>query len=108
MQRALRNEPIEIFDLARIRPRVERATKAFEQADYQFAAEILGELEAEGHIDHDMTVLRLKVDQAMRQKRIQQLLESARTRMEGQEYPLALQKVQEALDLDATHAGALA
>jgi serine/threonine-protein kinase len=107
LQRAMRNEPIEIFDSAKIRPRLERATKAFEQADYQFAAEILGELEAEGHIDHDMTVLRLKVDQALRQKRIQQLLESAKTRMEGQEYPLALQKVQEALELDATHAGAL-
>jgi serine/threonine-protein kinase len=107
LQRAMRNEPIEIFDPAKIRPRLQRATKAFEQADYQFATEILGELEAEGHIDHDMTVLRLKVDQAMRQKRIQQLLESARTRLEGQEYPLALQKVQEALELDPTHAGAL-
>jgi tetratricopeptide (TPR) repeat protein len=107
LQRAMRNEPIEIFDSAKIRPRLQRATKAFEQADYQFAAEILGELEAEGHIDHDMTVLRLKVDQAMRQKRIQQLLESAKTRMEGQEYPLALQKVQEALELDATNASAL-
>jgi serine/threonine-protein kinase len=107
LQRAMRNEPIEIFDAAKIRPRLQRAAKAFEQADYQFAAEILGELEAEGHIDHDMTVLRLKVDQALRQKRIQQLLESAKTRMEGQEYPLALQKVQEALELDATHAGAL-
>jgi len=107
LQRAMRNEPIEIFDSSKIRPRIERATKAFEQADYQFAAEILGELEAEGHIDHDMTVLRLKVDQAMRQKRIQQLLENAKTRMEGQEYPLALQKVQEALELDATNASAL-
>jgi serine/threonine-protein kinase len=107
LQRALRNEPIEIFDSSRIRPRLQRAMKAFEQSDYQFAAEILGELEAEGHIDHDMTVLRLKVDQAMRQRRIQQLLESAGTRMEGQEYPLALQKVQEALELDPTNAGAL-
>jgi len=107
LQRAMRNEPIEIFDSAKIRPRLQRATKAFEQADYQFAAEILGELEAEGHIDHDMTMLRLKVDQALRQKRIQQLLESAKTRMEGQEYPLALQKVQEALELDATNTAAL-
>jgi len=107
LQRALRNEPIEIFDPAKIRPRLERARKAFEQADYQFATEILEELEAEGHIDHDMAMLRVKVDQALRQKRIQQLLESAKTRMEGQEYPLALQKVQEALELDASHAGAL-
>ena len=107
LQRAMRNEPIEIFDPVKIRPRLERAAKAFEQADYQFAAEILGELEAEGHIDHDMTVLRLKVDQALRQKRIQQFLESAKTRMEGLEYPLALQKVQDALELDATNAAAL-
>jgi serine/threonine-protein kinase len=107
LQRAMRNEPIDIFDPAKIQPRIQRATKAFEQADFQFAAEILGELEAEGHIDHDMTMLRLKVDQALRQKRIQQLLESAKTRMEGQEYPLALQKVQEALELDATNASAL-
>ncbi len=107
LQRAMRNEPIEIFDTAKIRPRLQRAAKAFEQSDYQFAAEILGELEAEGHIDHDMTLLRLKVDQALRQKRIHQLLESAKTRMEGQEYPLALQKVQEALELDATNAAAL-
>jgi serine/threonine-protein kinase len=107
LQRAMRNEPIEIFDPVKIRPRLERARKAFEQADHQFAAEILAELEAEGHIDHDMTMLRVKVDQALRQKRIQQLLESAKTRMEVQEYPLALQKVQEALELDASHAGAL-
>ena len=107
LQRAMRNEPIEIFDPAKIRPRLERARKAFEQADYQFAVEILAELEAEGHIDHDMAMLRVKVDQAVRQKRIQQLLESAKTRMEGQEYPLALQKVQEALELDPTYAGAL-
>ncbi len=107
LQRAMRNEPIEIFDPAKIRPRLERARKAFEQADFQFAAEILAELEAEGHIDHDMAMLRVKVDQAVRQKRIQQLLESAKTRMEGQEYPLALQKVQEALELDPSHAGAL-
>jgi len=107
LQRAMRNEPIEIFDPVKIRPRLERAGKAFEQADYQFAAEILAELEAEGHIDRDMMMLRAKVDQALRQKRIQQLLESAKTRMEGQEYPLALQKLQEALELDASHAGAL-
>jgi serine/threonine-protein kinase len=107
LQRAMRNEPIEIFDPAKIRPRLERARKAFEQADFQFAVEILAELEAEGHIDHDMAMLRVKVDQAMRLKRIQQLLESAKTRMEGQEYPLALQKVQEALELDPSHAGAL-
>ncbi len=108
LQKALRNEPIEIFDPARIQPRIQRATKAFEQADYQFADEILRELEAEGHIDPAMSMLRRKIDQAVRQKRIQQLLESARTRFEEREYPLALQKVQQVLDLEADNAVALA
>jgi serine/threonine protein kinase len=108
LQRALRNEPIEIFDPARIQPRIQRATKAFEQGDYQFSDEILRELEAEGHIEASMSLLRRKIDQAVRQKRIQQLLESARTRFEEKEYPLALQKVQQVLDLEADNAVALA
>ncbi len=107
LQKALHNQPIEIFDPARIRPRIQRAMKAFEQADYQFAEEILGELEAEGHIDPDLSLLRMKVNQAVRHKRLQQLLESARTRLEEQEFPLALQKVQEALELDPTNGTAL-
>ena len=45
--RPFRNETVEMFDLASIRPRVERARMAFEQNDYQCASEILGELEAE-------------------------------------------------------------
>ncbi|MBI4166658.1 MAG: protein kinase [Acidobacteria bacterium] len=108
LQKALRNEPIEIFDPARIQPRIQRATKAFEQGDFQFADEILRELEAEGHIDQTMSMLRRKIDQGMRHKRIQQLLESARTRFEEKEYPLALQKVQQVLDLEPDNAVALA
>lgn len=108
LQKALRNEPIEIFDPARIQPRIQRATKAFEQGDFQFADEILRELEAEGHIDETMSMLRRKIDQGMRQKRIQQLLESARTRFEEKEHPLALQKVQQVLDLEPDNAVALA
>jgi len=108
LQKALRNERIEIFDSARIQPRIQRAARALEQADYQFADEILTELEAEGHIDPTIMTLRRQVDQAIRQKRVQQLLESARTRLEEEEYPLALQKVQEVLDLDPENAAALA
>ena len=108
LQKALRNEPIEIFDPVRIQPRIQRASKAFEQGDFQFADEILRELEAEGHIDETMSMLRRKIDQGMRQKRIQQLLESARTRFEEKEYPLALQKVQQVLDLEPDNAVALA
>jgi serine/threonine-protein kinase len=108
LQKALRNEPIEIFDPARIQPRIQRAGKAYDQGDYQFADEILRELEAEGHIDSAMSLLRRQIDVAVRQKRIQQLLESARTRLDEKEYPLALQKVQQILELEPDHSGALA
>ena len=108
LQKALRNEPIEIFDPARIQPRIQRAGKAYDQGDYQFADEILRELEAEGHIESAMSLLRRQIDVAVRQKRIQQLLESARTRLDEKEYPLALQKVQQILDLEPDHSGALA
>ncbi len=107
LQNALRNEPIEIFDPARIQPRIQRAAKAFEQDDYQFAAEILGELEGEGHLDPAILTLRRQINQTIRRKTILQLLQNARTRFEEQEYPLALQKIQEVLQLDPNSAEAL-
>jgi eukaryotic-like serine/threonine-protein kinase len=108
LQKAHRNEPIEIFNSARIRPRIGRAQKAFEQEDYEFAGEILSGLESEGHIDPEIVQLRRRIDQAARQKRIRQLLESARTRFEEGEDPLALQKVQEALEMERDNVDALA
>jgi len=107
LQKAYRGESIEHFDPARIRPRVERAKKALEQGDHQFASEIVGELYGEGHLDPEMSLLRRQIDVAVRQKRIQQLLDSARTRLEEDECPLALQKVQEALSLEPENAEAL-
>jgi serine/threonine protein kinase len=108
LQKALRNEPIEFFDPARIEPRIRRATKAFQQADYEFAGEILTELESEGHLDPSISQLRRQVEQATRQKKIQQLLDSARARFEESEDPLALQKVEEVLQLDPDCLDALA
>src|SRR5215475_2098868 len=64
LQRAFRNEPIDLFDPARIQPRLERAQKAFENGDYQFAQEIVGELEAEGNIDSAMSLLKANIEQA--------------------------------------------
>jgi eukaryotic-like serine/threonine-protein kinase len=107
LQKAYRGEPIEYFDPNRIRPRMERAKKAFEQGDFQFASEILMELDAEGHLDPQMSQIRRQIDVAVRQKRVKQLLESARTRLEEDECPLALQKVQEALSLEPESAEAL-
>jgi serine/threonine protein kinase len=107
LQKAMRNEPLEIFDAARIKPRIQRATKALENGDYQFASEIVGELEAEGNIDSELTLLRTQIDQVVRQRTISQLLESARARYEEEEDPLALQKIQEILQIDPNNVAAL-
>jgi serine/threonine-protein kinase len=107
LQKAYRNEPIAIFDPARTQPRIQTATKALEKGDFQFAGEIVSELEAEGNIDPQIALLRAQIDQIARQKTVAQLLESARARYEEQEDPLALQKIQEILQLDPTNVGAL-
>jgi eukaryotic-like serine/threonine-protein kinase len=107
INKALRNEPIEYFDSSRLRPRLQRCTKAVEDGDYQFAGEILSELEAEGHIDTDIGLLRAQLDKAVRHKTIAQLMESAQARYEEQEDPLALQKIQDILQLDPENVTAL-
>lgn len=103
LQKALRNEPLEFLDPSRLTPRVERASRAFEQGDLAFASEILGELEAEGFQSTDIVTLRSEIDQTVRRQRVDQLLKSARTRFAEQEYALALEKLAEITQLDATN-----
>ncbi len=107
LQKAIRNETIERFDPNLIRPRLERIKKALQEGDCLFAQEILTELESEGHIEPEMPALRAQIDLAVRDKSVRELLESARTRFEEEEYPLALQKVQEVLDLDPSNVDAI-
>jgi|CZKR01.1.fsa_nt_gi serine/threonine protein kinase len=107
LNKALRNEPIEFFDAAQLRPRLERATKALEEGDYQYAGELLSGLEAEGHIDTSIALLRRQLDRSIRQKTIAQLLSSAKARFEEDEDPLALQKIQEILQLEPSNAAAM-
>ncbi len=107
LAKAIRGEKLEYFDSEKIKPRLERAQQSYERGDYEFASEILAELEAEGHLDQGIGLLRRQVDQAVRQIRIKQTLENARRFFEASEYPLALRKVQEALELDPADAGAL-
>jgi serine/threonine protein kinase len=108
LNKALHNDPIEFFDPERTRPRLQRATKALEEGDFQFAGEILGELEAEGHMDESIRSLRQRLDGAVRRKTLSQLLDAARARFEEEEDPLALQKLQEALQIEPDNATALA
>jgi eukaryotic-like serine/threonine-protein kinase len=107
LQKAFNNQPNERFDRARIQPRIERATKALADGDADFASEILTGLETEGHIDPDISQLRIKIDQSIRQRKIRQLLEIARTRVEQDEVPLALEKLLEVLEIDPENADAL-
>ncbi len=107
LQKALRNEPIELFNVARMRPRLQRAMETLERGDCQYAAEIVGELEGEGHLDPAISELRKKIDEATRRKTIGQLLDTAHSRIETEEYPLALQKLHEVLQLDPANAEAL-
>ncbi|MGC2328455.1 MAG: protein kinase [Candidatus Sulfotelmatobacter sp.] len=107
LSKALRNEPIEAFDPQRLAPRVQRATKALEGGDLQFAGEILGELEAEGHMDSSIGSLRRQLDSVSRRKTLTQLLEAAKARFEEEEDPLALQKLSEVLQIEPDNAVAL-
>jgi serine/threonine protein kinase len=107
LQKAVRNQPIERFDRSQVQPRIDRIKKAYQDGDPQFAHDILTELESEGHLEPEMPILRLQIDQQMRQMTIRQLLDSARTRFEEEEYPLALQKVQEVLEMDAANMEAI-
>jgi serine/threonine-protein kinase len=106
--KALRNESIEFFDPERTRPRLQRASKALAEGDLQFAGEILGELEAEGHMDAEIGSLRRQLDSTVRRKTLTQLLDTARARFEEEEDPLALQKLQEALQIEPDNSTALA
>jgi hypothetical protein len=106
LQKAVRNEPV--FDTAKIEQRIERAKTAYKSGDEGFASEILAELEAEGHLDPRITVLRMQIEMAAKAKKTRQLLESARARMEQDEIPLALDKIREVLELDPENPDALA
>jgi eukaryotic-like serine/threonine-protein kinase len=108
LQKALHNEPIELFNPARIRPRLQRAREAYDKGDYEFGSEIIAELEAEGHLDKDIGQLRDQIDHARTERRVAQLIETARTRLDEQEYQIALQKIDEALQIDPKNTEALA
>lgn len=106
LKKAYRNEPI--FDTAKLQLRIERAKAAFKSGDDAFASELLQELESEGQLNPEITVLRMQIDMAAKQKKVRHLLESARARIEQDEIPLGLDKLRELLELDPENTDALA
>jgi serine/threonine protein kinase len=107
LQKALRNQRIERFDPTHTAPRMQKAQKALENSEYEFANEILRELEAEGCLQPEIRSLRQQIDRATRAKMVTQLLLSAKRRFEDEEYQLALAKVGEVLQFDPANPDAL-
>lgn len=105
--KAVRGEPIEVFDPSRLQPRVETAQRALQTGEIDFAAEIIAELEAEGQVHPDLAPLRRQVDEALRTKTVTSLLDSVHRRLQEQEFQLALNKVQEVLNLDPANPEAM-
>ncbi|MBI4890144.1 MAG: protein kinase, partial [Acidobacteria bacterium] len=108
LDRAVRGDTIELFDPAKVKPRLDKALRSVERGDYALATDIVGELEGEGNVDAEIISLRRQIDQAQRGVQIRKYLENARRLLEEQEYSLALRKVQEALELDERNSDALA
>jgi serine/threonine-protein kinase len=108
LQKAGRGEPIELFDPSKTQPRMQTARRALERGDHQFALDLVNELEAEGTIDAELTLLRSEIERVIQQKTIGQLLESARARLEEGEDLMSLAKLHELLQLDPTNLAALA
>ena len=108
LRRAERGEPIDLFDPSRTQPRIQTARRALERGDHQFALDIVNELDAEGTIEVELTLLRSEIEKGVQQKTIGQLFESARARLEEGEDLLALTKLHELLQLDSSNIDALA
>jgi eukaryotic-like serine/threonine-protein kinase len=100
LHKALRGEPIDIFDPARVAPRLARARKALESGELDDAAERIKELESESFLAPEIDELRKEIEEVRRANTVKQLLETARRRFEEGEYVRALQKVQEVLNLE--------
>lgn len=105
--KALRNEEIPFFDPVRVKPRIDRAQKAFERRQYEFASEILLDLESEGHLDTEITLLRRNLDRAVKQTEMSPLLETAAALRHGGDDAAALSKLDEALRLSPSDEEAL-
>jgi Protein kinase domain len=95
LRRALPEEVEAQPDSTPTQSRMSSAQKAIASSRYDFALEILLELEAENPGDPAVAALRGDAEEGLRQSRIRQLIEASRTRLEHDEILLALEKLRE-------------
>lgn len=105
LAKAYRNEPI--FNVAKLRDDVDRVKSAFKSDGLPLASELPGELESKGHLDPEITSLHNRIEAAVREKRVDQLIAVARARIDQDEIPLAVDKLRELLELDPENAEGL-
>jgi serine/threonine-protein kinase len=107
LRRAYYNDSLTIFDPSKFAPRLEKAAEAYEQGNFEFAQELVDELESEGYLTEELESFAANVKTAIKKRAIDHLLESARARMQDGVYRLALQRVNEALQLEPRQEEAL-
>jgi serine/threonine protein kinase len=98
LQQGLRNERPNAALPTNPQNRVARAQRSFARGDYEFAREILDELEAEGWGDAEVHQLRMRLDETVRKRQSEVDLATARRYFEKEEYALALRRVSEIVD----------
>lgn len=103
LQKALHNRAIDRFDPKRVEPRIRKAQQALSESQYEFASDLVSELESEGHLHSEIRVLRGQIDQALRERGFREHLTNARRFFDAEEYPLAMQKIQAVLDQQPDH-----
>jgi len=107
LRRAFYDDSLTVFDPSKFRPRLEKAGEAYQQGNLEFAQELINELESEGYLTEELEYLAANIKTAAKNRTIEQLLESARARAQDGEYRLALQRVNEVLQLEPRQEDAL-
>ena len=107
LRRAHYDDSLAVFDPSKFAPRLEKAAEAYQLGNLEFAQELINELESEGYLTQELESLAADVKAASKKKTIDQLLDSARARVQDGEYRLALQRVHEALQLEPRREDAL-
>jgi len=100
LRRAHYDDSLTVFDPSKFAPRLDKAAESYQQGNLEFAQELINELESEGYLTQQLEALATNVKAAIKKKTIDHLLDSARARVQDGEYRLALQRVNEALQLE--------
>jgi len=108
LRRAYYDDSFTVFDPEKFAPRLQKASEAYKRGELAFADELVHELESEGYFSTELEVLSRSVKTAVQKRDVDRFLESAKARARDGEYRLALQRVQDALELDSRNSEALA